>query len=94
MALLVIRLVESQTVVVRGGFDLDLVVKSTAAGVIKLVQDIPSVVPAVLAVGGVRSNLLDEASFDGPPLEVVRSVIVDAAEAEGLLGAVLERQAG
>jgi hypothetical protein len=90
VALLVVGVVPAEPVVVRGGLDLDLVVERAAAGVIDLLEDIPGLVVVVLAVLGVGSELVDDALLDGPVLEGVGGAVVDAAEAVGLLGAVLQ----
>lgn len=85
----VVALVSLQVIVVRADVDLDLVVESTAASVVELLQDVPGRVAVVLAVLGVRSNMVNDTNLDSPIFEPVVGTVVETAEAEGFLGAVL-----
>jgi len=90
VAPVVVGLVPAQAIVVRGGVDGDLVVQRAAAGVVELLHDVPGLVAAVLTVLGVGSDRLRDTVLDGPVLEEVGGAVVEAAEAIGFLGAVLD----
>lgn len=90
MALGVARVVRAEGPVVGAGVDGDLVVQRAAADIVDLVDDVPGGVVGALAVGGVGSKSVDDASLDGVPLEEVRREVPGAAKAESLLGAVLQ----
>jgi len=92
VALLVPGLVPAQGVVIRILLHLHLVVKSAAASIVELLQNIPLRVTVALTVGSIRSELLDETMLDSPELDKVRCVVVDAAESKRFLGAVLNRE--
>lgn len=91
MALGVVGLKRAEAVVGAGGVDGDLVVQRAAADVVDLVDDVPGGVVGALAGGGVRGERVEDVVLDGVPLEEVRREVPGAAEAEGLLGAVLRR---
>jgi len=83
----------AQLVVGTGDIISDLVVEGAAADIVDLVNDILTIVPVLLAVGCVGSQVKDAATFDAEPLEPGAGMIPSAAEAEGLLGAVLAGRA-
>jgi len=89
MALGVVGFVPAQGIVVRGDVDGDLVVECAAAGVVELLQYVPGRIAVALAILCVRSDMINESSRDGPVFDGVRGTVVETAEAEGFLGAVL-----
>lgn len=91
VALLVAAVVVAQAPVVGlvDDVDLDLVVESAAADIVDLVDDVPALVVVVLAVLGVRSELVHPAGLDRPILEPGVGVVPLAAEGKCFLGAVL-----
>lgn len=89
VTLVAVRMSPAQVVVVTLDINLDLMVERTAAGIVDLLEDIPSAVLFVLAVAHIRRKVVDNTRLDAKPFEEGLGMVPRAAEAKGLLGAVL-----
>lgn len=89
MALGVTGIECAESIVSIGGVNGDLMVKSAAADIVDLVDNIPSGVIGALARGSIRGDSVQNVVLHGVPLDEVRCVVPGAAKAESLFGAML-----